>query len=75
MAKILTEEQIQQYHQNGFVSPIRVMSEEEANSIKVKIEEAEKSFLKISIQKSAIIYTSLLWYWMIWLTTILLWMQ
>jgi len=30
MAKILTEEQIQQFHQNGFVSPIRVMSEEEA---------------------------------------------
>lgn len=44
MAKILTEEQIQQYHQNGFVSPIRVMSEEEAYSIKAKIEEAEKKF-------------------------------
>ena len=44
MAKILTEEQIQQFHQNGFVSPIQVMSEEEANLIKVKIEEAEKKF-------------------------------
>jgi len=69
MAKILTEEQIQQYHQNGFVSPIRVMSKEEAYSIKAKIEEAEKSFLKISIQKIAIIYTSLLWFWMNRLTT------
>ena len=44
MTKILTAEQIQQYHENGFVSPIRVMSEDEACSIKAKLEEAEKKF-------------------------------
>ena len=44
MSKILTEKQIKQYHDNGFVSPIRVMSETEALSIKVQIEKAEKEF-------------------------------
>ncbi|MDP7045788.1 MAG: phytanoyl-CoA dioxygenase family protein [SAR324 cluster bacterium] len=44
MSKILTADQIQEYHENGFVSPIRVMSEDEACSIKTKIEEAEKKF-------------------------------
>ncbi|MEC9296175.1 MAG: phytanoyl-CoA dioxygenase family protein [SAR324 cluster bacterium] len=46
MSKILTADQIQEYHENGFVSPIRVMSEDEACSIKTKIEEAEKKFPK-----------------------------
>jgi non-heme Fe2+,alpha-ketoglutarate-dependent halogenase len=44
MTKILTAEQIIQYHEDGFVSPIRVMSEDEAFSIKAKLEEAEKNF-------------------------------
>ena len=44
MTKILTAEQIIQYHEDGFVSPIRVMSEDEAFSIKEKLEEAEKKF-------------------------------
>lgn len=44
MSKILTADQIQEYHENGFVSPIRVMSEDEACSIKTKLEEAEKKF-------------------------------
>ena len=44
MAKVLTDKQIQKFHENGFVSPIRVMSEEEAYSMKVKIEGAEKEF-------------------------------
>ena len=44
MSKILTEKQIKQYHDNGFVSPIRVMSETEALSIKAQIEKAEKEF-------------------------------
>jgi len=44
MTKILTAQQVQQYHENGFVSPIRVMSEDEACSIKEKLEEAEKKF-------------------------------
>jgi len=44
MANILSEKQIQQYNQNGFVSPIRIMSEEEADSIRAKIEEIEREF-------------------------------
>ena len=44
MSIILTADQIQEYHENGFVSPIRVMSEDEACSIKTKLEEAEKKF-------------------------------
>ena len=44
MSKILTEMQIKQYHDNGFVSPIRVISETEALSIKTQIEKAEKEF-------------------------------
>ena len=44
MAKILTEGQIEQFHENGFVSPIRVMPEAEALLIKEQIEEVEKSF-------------------------------
>ena len=40
----MTEIQIKQYHDNGFVSPIRVVSETEALSIKAKIEKAEKEF-------------------------------
>ena len=43
MSKILTADQIQEYHENGFVWPIRVMSEDEACSIKTKLEEAEGS--------------------------------
>ncbi len=44
MGKILTEQQIEQYHDDGFVAPIRVMSEDEALTVKAKIEEAEKAF-------------------------------
>ena len=44
MSKILTEKQIKLYHDNGFVSPIRVMSVTEALSIKAQIEKAEKEF-------------------------------
>ena len=44
MGKILTEQQIEQYHDDGFVGPIRVMSEDEALTVKAKIEEAEKAF-------------------------------
>ena len=40
MGKILTEQQIEQYHDDGFVAPIRVMSEDEALTVKAKIEEA-----------------------------------
>ncbi|MEC9219588.1 MAG: phytanoyl-CoA dioxygenase family protein [SAR324 cluster bacterium] len=40
----MTEKQIKQYHDNGFVSPIRVLSEREALSIKAQIEKAEKEF-------------------------------
>jgi len=44
MPKVLTQEQIQQYHDQGFISPIRVISEEDALSIKAKLEEVEAQF-------------------------------
>ena len=44
MGNVLTERQIQQYHDQGFIAPIRVMSEDEALKIKERVEEAEKTF-------------------------------
>ena len=44
MGKVLNEKQIEQYHDEGFILPIRVMSEEEALKIKERVEEAEKAF-------------------------------
>ena len=44
MGKVLNEKQIEQFHDEGFVAPIRVMSEEEALEVKERVEEAEKAF-------------------------------
>ena len=44
MGKVLNEKQIEKYHDEGFIAPIRVMSEEEALKIKERVEEAEKAF-------------------------------
>ena len=44
MGKVLTEKQIEQYHDEGFIAPIPVMSEEEALKVKERVEEAEKAF-------------------------------
>ena len=44
MGNVLTERQIQQYHDQGFIAPIRVMSEDEALKVKERVEEAEKAF-------------------------------
>ena len=44
MGKVLTKKQIEQYHDEGFILPIRVMSEEEALKIKERVEAAEKAF-------------------------------
>ena len=43
MGKVLNEKQIEQYHDEGFILPIRVMSEEEALKVKERVEEAEKA--------------------------------
>ena len=43
MAKFLTDQQVEQYHREGFVSPIRVMSEEEALALRSEIEAFEAS--------------------------------
>jgi len=42
MAKILTESQIEQFHRDGCVFPIRVMPEAEALEIRSKLEDYEK---------------------------------
>ena len=44
MPKILKKEQIEQYHDQGFISPIRVISEQEAHSIKQELEMVESEF-------------------------------
>ncbi len=44
MPKVLTKLQIEQYHDQGFVSPIRVISEQEALSIKDELERVEREF-------------------------------
>ena len=43
MEKVLTEKQIEQYHDDGFIAPIRVMSEDKALKVKGRVEEAEKA--------------------------------
>ena len=37
MPKVLTSEQIEQYHEEGFISPVRVMSTDKALSIKKEL--------------------------------------
>ena len=44
MPRVLTKEQIEQYYDQGFISPIRVISEKEALSIKDELEQVEKEF-------------------------------
>ncbi len=44
MPEVLSKEQIEQYHDQGFISPIRVISEQEALSIKDELEQVEKEF-------------------------------
>jgi chlorinating enzyme len=44
VSKVLTKKQIEQYHDQGFISPIRVISEQEALSIKNELEQVEAEF-------------------------------
>jgi ectoine hydroxylase-related dioxygenase (phytanoyl-CoA dioxygenase family) len=44
MAKVLTREQIDQYRQQGFVSPIDVLSEDEALGYASRLQETEREF-------------------------------
>lgn len=44
MPKFLTESQIDEYRENGFLSPIDLMSEDEATSILAQLENAERQY-------------------------------
>ena len=44
MSKVLTKSQIEQYHDEGFISPVRVISEQEAHLIKQELEMVEAEF-------------------------------
>ena len=44
MPKVLTKDQIEQYHDQGFISPVRVISEKDALSIKIQLEEVEAEY-------------------------------
>ena len=49
MPKILTEQQIQDYKQYGFISPVDVMPETEAEQFRLKLEQAELQLSLIHI--------------------------
>ena len=44
MLKILSQQQIGQYHEQGIISPIDVMSEDEALGYRLKLESAERDY-------------------------------
>lgn len=44
MPKILSQQQIDQYHEQGFISPIDVMSEHEAQGYRLKLESVERDY-------------------------------
>ena len=44
MPKILSQQQIDQYHEQGFISPIDVMSEHEALGYRLKLESVERDY-------------------------------
>ncbi len=44
MSKVLTKSQIEQYYDEGFISPVRVISEQEAYLIKQELEMVEAEF-------------------------------
>lgn len=44
MPKVLTKEQIEQYHDQGFISPVKIMSEQDALLIKDELEQVEAEF-------------------------------
>jgi hypothetical protein len=44
MPKVLSKSQIEQYHDEGFISPLRVISEADALSIKTQLEEVEAQY-------------------------------
>jgi len=43
MARMLNEAQVTQYHEQGFVSPVRVIGEQAAGAIRQRLEEYERS--------------------------------
>ena len=44
MSKVLKKEQIDQYYDQGFISPVKVMSEKDALLIKEELEQVEEEF-------------------------------
>jgi len=44
MPKVLTDSQIDQYHKQGYITPVDVMSEAEADELKTRLEEAESKY-------------------------------
>ncbi len=44
MPKVLTQQQVDQYHEEGFIAPIDIMSEDEALSYKQRLEAIERDY-------------------------------
>ena len=43
MPKVLTQEQVEAYHRDGFLFPVRIMDRESAGELRRKLEEVEKA--------------------------------
>jgi ectoine hydroxylase-related dioxygenase (phytanoyl-CoA dioxygenase family) len=60
MPKLLTDQEIEQFRDDGFVSPVRVMSEEDAIAIRQKVEKFEadqgKKLHALQITKCALLF-------------------
>jgi hypothetical protein len=44
MPKVLTESQVTRYHEQGYIAPVDVMSETEADELRARLEEAEAKY-------------------------------
>ena len=53
MPKILTTMQIAQYHRDGYVSPVRAFSAEEAQAYRARLEQSEREFGPLTVGESA----------------------
>ena len=52
MPKILTTMQIAQYHRDGYVSPVRAFSAEEAQAYRARLEQSEREFGPLTVGES-----------------------
>ena len=52
MPKVLTAEQIEQYHRDGYVSPVRAYTTQEAQAFRARLEQSERDFGPLTVGQS-----------------------